>query len=132
MYLLDTNTLIYFFKQQGKVSARLQATPASQIAIASVVLLELEYGILRSTKPDLQREGVAAVLSVFRVLDLNHASAKQAAWVKYTLEKRGTPIGHCDQLIAGIALAHQCTLVTRNTAEFSRVDGLSVENWYGD
>ncbi len=132
MYLLDTNTLIYFFKQQGQVAARLKATPAAQIALPSVVLYELEYGILRSSKPEIQRQGLTAAVSVYRILNLDHASARQAAWVKHNLERQGTPIGQCDLLIAGIALANQLTLVTRNTGEFSRIPGLLLENWYGE
>jgi len=132
MYLLDTNTLIYFFKQQGQVAAHLKNVAASEVAIASVVLFELEYGVLRSNQPDLQRKGIDAALKAYRVLSMDYRCAKSAAWIKHTLELAGTPIGHFDQLIAGMALAHNLTLVTRNTREFERVPGLSVENWYGD
>lgn len=130
MYLLDTNTLIYFFKQQGHVAAHLQQWPAAQITVPSVVLFELEYGVLRSTKPALQQKGMDAVLAVYRVLPLDASSAKAAAQVKYALELAGSPIGHGDQLIAGIALANDLTLITRNTREFSRVAGLRLENWF--
>lgn len=130
MYLLDTNTLIYFFKQQGQVATHLRNVAASQIAIPSVVLFELEYGVLRSTRSDLQRKGIDAALRVYGVLNLDEKAARSAAWIKYTLEAMGTPIGHFDQLIAGTALAHDLTLVTRNTREFLRVPGLRVENWY--
>ena len=130
MYLLDTNTLIYFFKQQGQVATHLKNTDASQIAIPSVVLFELEYGVLRSTRPEAQRKGMDAALRAYRVVGLDYNSAKSAAWIKHTLEVGGTPIGHLDQLIAGIALANDLTLVTRNTREFARVPGLKVENWY--
>lgn len=130
MYLLDTNTLIYLFKQQGFVAAHMQKWPAARIALPAVVLFELEYGLLRSTKPEVQQKGMDAVLAVYRLLPLDAASAKSAAWVKYTLEVAGTPIGHGDQLIAGIALANKMTLVTRNTREFARVPGLPLENWF--
>ena len=130
MYLLDTNTLIYFFKQQGQVAAHLKTIAASQIAIPSVVLFELEYGVLRSTRPELQRKGIDAALKVYDVVSLDDKVARSAAWIKYTLEAAGAPIGHFDLLIAGTALAHDITLVTRNTREFERVPGLRVENWY--
>lgn len=130
MYLLDTNTLIYLFKQQGFVAAHLQTWPANQIALPSVALFELEYGLLRSTKPAVQQKGMDAALAVYRVLPLDAASAKSAAWVKHTLEVAGTPIGHGDQLIAGIALANNMALVTRNTREFARVPGLHLKNWF--
>lgn len=130
MVLLDTNTLIYFFKQQGQVAAHLKNIAASQVAIPAVVLFELEYGVLRSTQPDLQRKGIDAALRVYRVLSMDYACAKSAAWIKHTLALAGTPIGHFDQLIAGMALAHDLTLITRNTREFERVPGLRVENWF--
>lgn len=130
MYLLDTNTLIFFFKQQGQVAAHLKNVAASQVSIPSVVLFELEYGVLRSTRPDLQRKGIDAALRVYGVISLDEKAARSAAWIKHTLETVGTPIGHFDQLIAGTALAHDLTLVTRNTREFERVPGLRVENWY--
>ena len=130
MYLLDTNTLIYFFKQQGQVATHLKNIAPSQISISSVVLFELEYGVLRSTRPDHQRKGIDAVLTVYGISSLDDKAAKSAAWIKYTLEAAGTPIGHFDLLIAGTALAHDMTLVTRNTREFERVPGLRVENWF--
>lgn len=130
MYLLDTHTLIYFFKQQGQVGAHLQNIAASQIAIPSVVLFELEYGVLRSTRPELQRKGMDTALKIYGVINLDDKAARSAAWIKHTLEAAGTPIGHFDLLIAGTALAHDRTLVTRNTHEFERVPGLRLENWY--
>jgi tRNA(fMet)-specific endonuclease VapC len=130
MYLLDTNTLIYLFKQQGFVAAHLQQVHASQIALPSVVLFELEYGVLRSTKPEVQQRGMDAAAAAYRVLPLDAKSAKTSAYVKHSLEAAGTPIGQGDQLIAGIALANDLTLITRNTREFSRVPGLRLENWF--
>ena len=130
MFLLDTNTLIYLFKQQGQVAAHLQSHSAHEVFIPSVVLFELEYGVLRSTRPAQQRAGIDLVLKAYGVVDMDYASAKAAASIKHTLEMADTPIGSCDQLIAGIALANKMTLVTRNTREFERVPGLRVENWY--
>ena len=130
MYLLDTDTLIYFFKQQGHVAAHLRQVQASQIALPSVVVFELEYGLLRSTKPQAQQKGMDAVRAAYRVLSLDAKSATSAAWVKHTLELAGATIGPADQFIAGIALANDLTLITRNTREFSRVPGLRLENWF--
>jgi tRNA(fMet)-specific endonuclease VapC len=130
MYLLDTNTLIYFFKHQGHVAAHLRQVQASQIALPSVVVFELEYGLLRSAKPQAQQKGMDAVRAAYRVLSLDARSATSAAWVKDILELAGAPIGPADQFIAGIALANDLTLITRNTREFSRVPGLRLENWF--
>ena len=130
MFLLDTNTLIYLFKQQGQVAAHLQSHSAHEVFIPSVVLFELEYGVLRSTRPAQQRAGIDLALKAYGVVGMDYASAKAAASIKHTLEMAGTPIGPCDQLIAGIAVANGMTLVTRNTREFERVPGLRVENWF--
>jgi tRNA(fMet)-specific endonuclease VapC len=130
MFALDTNTLIYFFKQEGQVAAHLQSVSASQIHIPALVLFELEYGILRSTRPELQRRGLDAALRAYQVINFDTNAAKAAAQIKHTLEAAGTPIGHVDQLIAGIALSNNLTLITRNTREFARVPGLRVENWF--
>jgi tRNA(fMet)-specific endonuclease VapC len=130
MYLLDTNTLIYLFSQRGAVAQRLQATLAQTIKLATPVLFELEFGTAKSTRPELQRQQIDRVMRVYEVLPLNYASAKAAGKLRHTLEAAGTPIGLVDQLIAGIALANDLTIVTRNTREFARVPGLRVENWY--
>ncbi len=130
MYLLDTNTLIYLFTGRGAVMQRLQATPPSQIKLATPVLFELEFGTAKSTRPDKQRQQLDEIVRVYEVLPLDHASAKSAGQLRHALEAAGTPIGVVDQLIAGIALAHDLTLVKRNTKEFERVKGLRVENWY--
>ena len=130
MYLLDTNTLIYLFSQRGAVAQRLQATPAQTIKLATSVLFELEFGTAKSTRPELQRQQIDRVMRVYEVLPLDYASAKAAGKLRHTLEAAGTPIGLVDQLIAGIALANDLTVVTRNTREFARVPGLRVQNWY--
>lgn len=132
MYVLDTNTLIYLFKQEGSVATRLKTVSPHLVFIPAVVLFELEYGVLRSTSPELQRKGIDTALKAFGVLSMDYSAAKAAAQIKHTLEAAGTPIGHFDQLIAGTALSHDMTLVTRNTREFERVPGLRVENWYGE
>lgn len=132
MYLLDTNALIYFFKQQGNVAVHLQRTPAHEIAIPSVVLFELEYGLLRSNSPQVQRQGLSMALLTYRVLNFDYACAKAAAQVKQALAAQGQTIGPMDILIAGIALAHKLTLVTHNTGEFARVPGLQLVDWYSD
>jgi tRNA(fMet)-specific endonuclease VapC len=130
MYLLDTNTLIYFFKQEGQVEKHLKNIPIHQISVPSIVWFELEHGTLRSTKPELQRISIDLALQAYGTLSLDYPCAKSAATIKRALEVAGTPIGHYDLLIAGMALAHNLILVTRNTREFERVPSLRVENWY--
>lgn len=130
MYLLDTNTLIYFFTGHEAIARRLAQNHASRIKIPAVAVFELEYGRARSSRPQKQKAQLDAVLAVYELLPLDLAAAERTGRLRANLESLGRPIGVCDQLIAGIALAHQLTVVTRNTREFSRVPGLQVENWY--
>lgn len=95
-----------------------------------MAVYEIEYGTLRSTNPELRRRELHRVLSVVRVLPFDRKAAEQAALVRLELEKRGETIGPLDLLIAGTVLAFGLRLVTHNTAEFSRVRGLNLEDWY--
>jgi tRNA(fMet)-specific endonuclease VapC len=130
MYVLDTNTLIYFFKGLGGVSKRVLALPPKQISIPSIVLYELEVGIARSTSPKKRRKQLEDFTSLVKVLPFGTEEARSAASIRVDLEKKGRPIGPYDILIAAVAMTNQFTLVTRNTAEFSRIKGLRLENWY--
>src|SRR5215467_13493086 len=130
MFLLDTNTLIYFFKGQGKVAEHLFAAPPAEVAISAVSLYEIEVGIAKSAQPAKRRKQFDSFVAIVSVLPLDSAAARAAAKVRVNLERRGLPIGPMDNLIAGVALAHRATLVTRNTREFSRLPDLVVIDWY--
>jgi tRNA(fMet)-specific endonuclease VapC len=130
MYVLDTNTVIYYFKGLGRIKERLLLVPPSEIAVPSVVVFELEVGIGLSAQPSNRRSQLETLLSVVTVLPLDGAAAKRAAESAAALRKTGEPIGPMDTLIAGIAIAHGGTLITHNIREFRRVRGLRVEDWY--
>ncbi len=130
-YVLDTNTLIYFFKGMGKVSQRLLSSPPEHVAIPAIVLYELEVGIAKSRNARRRREQLDEFVEVVAVLDFGKAEALAAAAIRAWLEKKGTPIGTLDILIAATAHAQSATLVTHNTQEFGRVKGLKLEDWFG-
>ena len=130
MYALDTNTLICFFKGTGRVHDQLLATPPREVAVPSVVVYELEFGICKSSQPKKRRAQLDEFLSFTGILPFDGAAAKTAAEIRAGLERTGSPIGPMDTLIAGIALAHGATLVTHNSREFGRVHGLKLVDWY--
>ena len=130
MYALDTNTVIYFFKDMGNVASHLFSVPPHEIALPSVVLYELQVGIAKSSSPEKRSSQLDELLTVVRVLTFSEHETAITARIRAALEKAGTPIGPLDIMIAGIALAHQATLVTHNTKEFSRIDGLRLEDWF--
>ena len=131
MFVLDTNTLVYFFRGEGRVAQRLLATAPADIAVQAVVVYELEVGIAKSSEPAKRRKQLGDLLGAVSVLPFGRDEARAAAALRARLEAAGTPIGPVDTLIAGTALACRGTLVTRNLREFCRVPGLDVEDWYG-
>lgn len=131
MYVLDTNTLIYFFKGLGNVPGKLLKVSPKEIGIPAIVLYELEVGIAKSTSPRKRQTQLQELCSLVNTLPFEESAARQAAFVRASLEKKGVPIGPYDVLIAGTALSTQSILVTSNTSEFSRVPKLKLENWYG-
>jgi tRNA(fMet)-specific endonuclease VapC len=130
MFVLDTNSLIYFFKGQGRVAERLLATPPSEIGIPAIVLYELEVGIAKSSFAKKRRKQLAELVDLVNLLPFGEVEARSAAVLRAALEKRGNPIGPIDTLIAGTAVANRAALVTHNVREFGRVSGLEVVDWY--
>ncbi len=130
MYVLDTNTLIYFFKGMGNVNQKLLSVSPKDIGIPSVVVYELEYGIAKSTSPKKRHKQLQELISLVNVLPFSEPEAKKSADIRAKLEKQGTPIGPYDTLIACTALAVNGILVTNNIKEFERVKHLKLENWY--
>jgi tRNA(fMet)-specific endonuclease VapC len=130
MYILDTNTLIYFFKGMGNVSTRLLRTPPKSIGIPTVVLFELEVGIAKSSASKKRRLQLESLIAAINMLPLGYEEVKCAAAIRADLENRGKPIGPYDVLIAGTALANKGVFVTHNTSEFERIEGLQLEDWY--
>jgi tRNA(fMet)-specific endonuclease VapC len=130
MYVLDTNTLIYFFKGIGRVSSHLLDNPPKSIGIPAVVLFEIEVGIAKSTSPGKRRMQLESLVSVVNILPFGYDQARCAATIRVDLEKRGRPIGPFNILIAATALSQKGVLVTHNTDEFRRVEALQIKDWY--
>lgn len=134
MWALDSNTISYYFRGDPQVVPRLLALPPAEVAVPTVVVYELRYGLLRLPPEAGQRRLVALeqLLRPMAILPFDEITARVAARVRVELERRGEPIGPHDLLIAATVLRHGATLVTRNVREFSRVDGLDIVNWHGD
>ncbi len=130
MFVLDTNTLVYFFRGQGQVAGRLLATAPVDIGVPTLVVYALETGIAKSTDGSKRRRQLDELLGAVHVLPFDRPAARAAAEVRASLEAAGRPIGPVDTLIAGVARSVSGVLVTRNVKEFGRVPGLTVENWY--
>lgn len=128
-YALDTNTLSYFMRGEGRVAQRLAATTPQQVAVPAIVAYEIRYGLSRSGRPVLVT-AFQHMMQAVAVLGFDADAAEHAADIRTRLAEAGTPIGPHDILIAATARRHGCTLVTHNTREFARVPSLLLEDWY--
>ncbi len=129
-YLLDTNVVSDFVRGHRAVTSRMHSTSPTQIAISSITVMEIAYGLaLSPTVARRVRPAIDALLGAVELVSLSVEDARAAGTLRAALRRTGRPIGPYDVLIAGSALARGLTLVTANLDEFSRVDGLSVETW---
>jgi tRNA(fMet)-specific endonuclease VapC len=132
-YLLDTNAVIALLKNEPAIfrkRLRRAVSKGGAIAISSIVLYELWYGVARSTRRRENAERLRTFLSGgIEVTGFDEDDARTAGDLRAALEAAGTPIGPYDLLIAAQALRTGATLVTANVAEFARVPGLQWLDW---
>jgi tRNA(fMet)-specific endonuclease VapC len=133
IYLLDTNVVIAVLKNQPiNVRQRLRRArlEGASIAVSSVVVFELWYGVARSERRSENAERLRVFFSAdISALPFDEEDARVAGDLRAWLERAGTPVGPYDLLIAAQALRTGLTIVTANTSEFGRVRGLSWQDW---
>jgi tRNA(fMet)-specific endonuclease VapC len=129
-YLLDTNACIqYLTRPNSLIAARMGRMLRQEILLCDVVKAELYYGAYKSSRRDRNLALFEGFFDEFISLPFDEQAAKIYGELRADLERKGTPIGPYDLQIAAIALAHNLTLVTHNTREFIRVEGLQLEDW---
>jgi len=130
MWMLDTNICIYIIKRKPlQVLERLRALEVSEVAISSLTLAELEFGVAKSGRPRENSDALAAFIAPLEILPFDEAAASAYGPIRAALERAGKPIGSLDMLIAAHAVSRGCTLVTNNEREFARVPAIKLENW---
>ncbi|MBM2811254.1 MAG: hypothetical protein HW416_2013 [Chloroflexi bacterium] len=132
-YHLDTNAVIAILRDRPvEVRARLRQAldEGASVALSSIVVFELWYGVARSQQQRANAERLGVFLSGnVEVVPLGEEAAQAAGRLRAALEAQGTPIGPFDLLIAAQALASRATLVTSNVSEFARVRELAWVDW---
>jgi tRNA(fMet)-specific endonuclease VapC len=130
MYLLDTNICAYFMSRKyPAVTAKFREHDPGDLAISSIVAAELAYGVENSARIESNRRNLELFLAKMNVVAWDDAALWQFGFHKAKLKKAGTKIGELDLLIGCQALAMDAVLVTNNTREFERIEGLRLENW---
>ena len=128
-YMIDTNVAIDLLRGTHSLDRQRFITAEGAIAVSSTTVMDLEFGIERSARPATNRSEVTALLSRLVILPFGQPAAEHAGRIRADLASRGLSIGPYDCLLAGHARSAALTMVTHNTAEFSRVPGLLVEDW---
>lgn len=130
IFLLDTNVCVVYLNQpQSSVAEQLHKYYPQDIAVCSVVKSELFFGAMKSQRPEQTLEKQQRFLTAFHSLPFDDTAALIFGKIRADLQRQGQSIGPYDLQIAAIALAYDLTLVTHNTREFSRIDGLRLADW---
>jgi tRNA(fMet)-specific endonuclease VapC len=127
-FMLDTDTVSYALREQGRVAARMLEHRPSELCISALTLAELRFGAARRNSPRLHAL-IDAFIGDVGVMPFDAACAGTFGAIASVLADRGSPIGELDTLIAAHARSLGLTLVTNNVRHFNRVAGLKVENW---
>lgn len=129
LYLLDTNIVPDVVRHpQGKAVAEIARVGGNNVATSAIVAAEIRFGAKKRQSAALSAQ-LELVLGSMQVFAWDPAASHFYADIRCDLEKRGEPIGPNDLLIAAHALALDATLVTDNEREFSRINGLKIQNW---
>ena len=128
--MLDTNAVIMGIRHPDwPIFKKIKAHVGRDLCISAITLGELEYGIRKSSRPEITRLGVYTFLAGISVIDFDAEAAKHFGDIFGDLEQKHMRISDRDTMIAAHARSLRCILVTNNTREFSRVEGLQIENW---
>ncbi len=127
--MLDTNTVIYVIKRRPEKLLGTFNAHAGHMCISSITLSELIHGVEKSSLPERNRRNVEDFVSRLDVLSYDESAAAHYGDIRADLDSKGTIIGVNDLHIAGHARSQGLILVTNNTKEFKRVEGLRIMDW---
>ena len=130
-YMLDTDICIYIIKRKPEnLIKRFLETNPDDIAISSITVSELFYGVFKSSKPAQNLTALTNFLLPLEILSYDDKASVEYGIIRAGLEKNGKIIGPMDLLIAAHAKSLSLTLITNNIKEFARIQDLNVENWH--
>ena len=128
-YMMDTNTCIFLMKNYPKVVAEFTAKRSHGIVISSITASELYFGVHNSPTPQKLAILLANFLVGVPIVDYSATAGDSYGKIRAELKRKGLLIGELDMLIAAHAKSLNLILATNNTGEFSRVSGLTIEDW---
>ena len=132
-YLLDTNICIHFIKGDFGLENKVRQVGLPNCFISELTIAELLYGIANSA-PDRQvsnRQNLDKFLRLFSAIRRLGLSSVMETYAtqRVHLKSIGRLQGEFDMLIGSTAIAHNLTLVTRNTKHFASMPSIVLEDW---
>lgn len=129
-YMLDTNICIYIKKNKPvEVLEKFRTLSIGEAVISQITWGELQYGAYKSQHTEKVLQEFEQLVRLIPVLPLSNKAAEHYGQIRYMLARQGQIIGANDLWIAAHARASNLILVSNNTQEFCRVEGLRLENW---
>jgi tRNA(fMet)-specific endonuclease VapC len=129
-YHLDSSACVSALRLPvGQIPSAPDHGSANDTAISSIVAAELEVGIHKSLRPEIQRTKLSLLFTRLRIEPFDEPAARHYGEIRAELKKKGLSIGPLDLLIAAHARSLGATLITTNVGEFKRVKGLKVLAW---
>lgn len=128
MKVLDTDTCIEILRGNQTVIER-RLTTDDDVVTTWITAAELRYGAAKSVAPKKNHALVTKFLATLPVLGVDAASAEIFGEAKALLEKQGQRLADADLLIGAIAAAHGAAIVTGNRKHYTRIPGVSLEDW---
>lgn len=131
LYFIDTNICISCMRGSRKTETLGYKfiLHENDIKIPAIVVAELMHGVYKSKFTGITLKETEDFLADLEIVPFDYDSAVAYGKIKASLERKGQVIGPNDMLIAATALAYNATLITNNTQEFSRIDGLNLDDW---
>jgi tRNA(fMet)-specific endonuclease VapC len=132
IWLLDTNTLIYFSNREPgfeRIARRMSGRSPGEVRMSSITLSELEYGVENSRYREQNRAALDDLVALIQVDDYPQRAARHFAELKAALKAKGRHTKPYDLLIAAHAKALDATLVTNDLDDFRNMPGVRLTNW---
>jgi tRNA(fMet)-specific endonuclease VapC len=130
MYLLDTHIVGYWMRGHLQLIEKIRDYSPADLALSTITMAEIYYGIEKSsTKKRERRAKIDHICSQLEIFPFIESTAEKYGLIRAGLERKGLVISERDLQIGAIAMANRLRLVTHNTKEFTRIQGLKVEEW---
>jgi tRNA(fMet)-specific endonuclease VapC len=128
-YLLDTDTSVFFLRKEKTIVDRIKKIDNTDIAISIITLAELQYGASNSPRIQENTDRMEGFRKLFANLPLSTEITAMFGDQKTNLRKSGNLIADFDILIGSTAIVNGLILITNNVKHFSRLSGITIENW---